>query len=317
LIEAYEDTFWYFLQRYSIILRTILANVTYSIAIKFMLPSARSPITLSPQDWSIQVDESSGCYLLVPLVPPAKNHTNDFPTLAWFDVSYWQSQDKISGTNHGRGITYFIQHATLHMVLRRYLRGGLIAKFIAQTFVFTGLTRTRVYQEIALLEYMRTCHLPVPRPIAGKISRHLGLFYRNQLLIERIPNAQDLHAYLLQQPLAVEVWTELGRIIARMHLAGVDHHDLNIENILLDQQGKLWLIDFDKCGGFNPETWPVANIARLARSIRKKQTIHSTYHVSADSLCRLLSGYTETLRNENPDTLTKIENELNTIFSCK
>jgi 3-deoxy-D-manno-octulosonic acid kinase len=292
-----------------------------------------TPLTLPPEAWSIQPLADSSEYLIVPAddinnasadastttETHASHSADEAPTVDWFNPEYWQAQHKITGTNTGRGITYFIQEHDLKMVLRRYLRGGLIAKLITQSFWFTGLTRTRVYQEIALLNYMRSCDLPVPRPIAGLITRHFGVYYRNAILIERIADAQDLHAYLLQQSLPLKIWTALGHTIARMHLAGVDHHDLNIENILLDKQEKLWLIDFDKCDLFTQvspkvsKAWPVANIARLARSIRKQHTLHPTYHVSADDWTALITGYQTQLQTESPTVFTEINDKLSTL----
>ena len=288
---------------------------------KHMREQVSTPLTLSPKAWSIQATAGSKQYLIVPsdatTLDSAQQHSDNIPTADWFNPEYWQAQDKITGTNSGRGITYFIQHGKLNMVLRRYLRGGLIAKLIKQSFCFAGVYRTRVYQEMALLEYMRNSDLPVPRPIVGMITRHsYGLVYRNSILIERIADAQDLHAYLLQQSLPEHTWTALGHVIARMHLVGVDHHDLNIENILLDQQDKLWLIDFDKCGMFAQDSvtaWPIDNIARLARSIRKKHTLHTTYHVSAKDWTALLSGYQTQLQNEAPEVIAQIGDKLNLI----
>lgn len=287
---------------------------------KYMREQASTPLTLSPEAWSTQAIPGSRQCLIVPsdatTLDSAQPNSDNIPTADWFNAEYWQAQGKITGTNTGRGITYFIQHGKLNMVLRRYLRGGLIAKLIKQSFCFAGIAHTRVYQEMALLEYMRSCDLPVPRPIAGMISRHYGLVYRNSILIERIANAQDLHAYLLQQALPEHTWTALGHVIARMHLVGVDHHDLNIENILLDQQDKLWLIDFDKCGVFaqiSIKTWPVDNIARLARSIRKQHTLHPTYHVSAKDWTALLSGYQARLQSEAPEVIAEFSDKLNAI----
>ena len=277
-----------------------------------------TPLTLSLKAWSVQATHASGQYLIVPThdMTNASTCPNDGPTVDWFNPEYWQAQNKITGTNTGRGITYFIQHHGINMVLRRYLRGGLIAKLITQSFWFTGNTRTRVYQEMALLEYMLQCGLPVPRPIAGLITRHFGACYRNTILIERIADAQDLHTYLIQQYLSQEIWTALGHTIARMHLAGVYHHDLNIENILLDKQDQLWLIDFDKCDLFTLEpskvlkAWPIDNIARLARSIRKQQTLHTHYHVGVDDWAAMLSGYQTQLQNDAPTVFAEISDKL-------
>jgi len=38
--------------------------------------------------------------------------------------------------------------------------------------------------------------------------------------------------------------SELGRMVARMHLGGVAHGDLTTSNVILDEAGRLYLIDF-------------------------------------------------------------------------
>ena len=64
-------------------------------------------------------------------------------------------------------------------------------------------------------------------------------------------------------------WEATGRLLARFHRAGLDHADLNANNILLDaRQG--WLIDFDKGSIRIPATaWRERNLARLQRSLVK------------------------------------------------
>jgi 3-deoxy-D-manno-octulosonic acid kinase len=59
--------------------------------------------------------------------------------------------------------------------------------------------------------------------------------------------------------------------IFAMHEAGVWHADLNAYNILLDPQGKAWLIDFDK-GRVRPLLSAErrrGNLLRLRRSLVK------------------------------------------------
>ena len=55
-----------------------------------------------------------------------------------------------------------------------------------------------------------------------------------------------------------------------MHQAQVNHTDLNIHNILLDNDGKAWIIDFDKCYQQQGEAWKEANLQRLLRSFNKE-----------------------------------------------
>jgi 3-deoxy-D-manno-octulosonic acid kinase len=55
-----------------------------------------------------------------------------------------------------------------------------------------------------------------------------------------------------------------------MHLAQVNHTDLNIHNILLDKQSKVWIIDFDKCYQQTGDKWKEDNLKRLLRSFHKE-----------------------------------------------
>src|SRR5690606_39607229 len=59
-------------------------------------------------------------------------------------------------------------------------------------------------------------------------------------------------------------------LVARFHREGLDHVDLNAHNILFDEAGKGWMIDFDRCRMHIPATaWRERNLARLQRSLRK------------------------------------------------
>ena len=55
-----------------------------------------------------------------------------------------------------------------------------------------------------------------------------------------------------------------------MHHAGVEHADLNANNLLVDPLGRVWIIDFDRGVRRTPESgWREANLRRLARSLAK------------------------------------------------
>jgi 3-deoxy-D-manno-octulosonic acid kinase len=81
-----------------------------------------------------------------------------------------------------------------------------------------------------------------------------GPFYRADILIERIRGAKDLVALLKQGPIAGEVWHKIGKTVRQLHDAGVYHADLNSHNLLLDKEGKVWVIDFDKGAIRSPAT---------------------------------------------------------------
>ena len=208
----------------------------------------------------------------------------------WFAAEYWQSVGAITGQAQGRGATHFIEYQQQAWVLRHYKRGGLIGKLLNDQYLYTGLTHTRVWQELQLLRYMLAKNLPVPTPIAGRVEVKLA-YYRGDLISAKIPQASDLHQRLLQQPLAQEIWTKIGQTIARFHQQQVFHHDLNIHNIMLDAQQKVWLIDFDKCALRPGDKWKSANLARLQRSLEKECRVHPDYHYRQANMDSLLDGY--------------------------
>ena len=193
------------------------------------------------------------------------------PLTSIFNSEYWREQGKIVGQADGRGTTWFVRMQTTLAALRHYYRGGLFGKLVNDQYVFTGWENTRGHKECALLEYLHQAGVNVPRPIAARAVRH-GWWYRADLLSTKIEQAADLVSVLSERSLTREEYQRIGTEIGKMHQALVNHSDLNIHNILLDQQGRIWLIDFDKCQQQKHQgAWQQANIARLKRSFIKEQ----------------------------------------------
>ena len=222
---------------------------------------------------------------------------NRFPT-EYFESQYWLQEGLITGESKGRYTTYFIAtktktNASIELVLRHYYRGGLVAKISKDSFVYTGAKNTRAVKELNLLKAMLEMGLPVPRPIAAMVSKSSAIFCKNDIIIERIAGAQDLFHYLLNQPLHADGWQAVGATIKQFHQAGVFHSDLNIHNILIDNNQKIWLIDFDRCDIRSVQSsWQQANLDRLLRSLNKELSLASTFHFSTENWQQLLAGYT-------------------------
>ncbi|GLS82165.1 3-deoxy-D-manno-octulosonic acid kinase [Paraferrimonas haliotis] len=210
-------------------------------------------------------------------------------TEEWLEPAHWLHTNHHVGSSSGRNKVYFIDFDNQQWVLRHYYRGGFIAKFNRDSFLFLGNQRTRAIAEFDLLQAMRKLQLPVPQPIAARVVRK-GLFYKNDILIERF-NAKDLHGYLLANTIRKEEWQLLGRTIAEFHRHKVYHADLNIKNILFDGQ-QFYLIDFDR-GEFKPSQgrWCQANLDRLLRSFRKELAKDSNLHWHESDWHSLVSGY--------------------------
>lgn len=212
-------------------------------------------------------------------------------TNEWFSYDYWSGKGAISGHAKGRNITWFIHHNDDEWVLRHYYRGGMVAKILKDRYLFTSLEKTRSYQELALLTQMYQKGLAVPKPIAARVCKK-GLFYTADILIEKIPNSKSLVQYLSKTPLCEASWHEAGVMIAQFHQADIYHSDLNAHNILIDNDSKYWLIDFDKCCSKKPSTtWQSANLARLQRSLNKEKLRHQSFHFDTLQWSWLLQGY--------------------------
>ena len=223
----------------------------------------------------------------------APQHNQDIHS-HWFKPKYWQENNAVMAVRVGRGKTFFIAHEGRTMVLRRYLRGGMVRHLTKDKFHYRSLAQTRVQREIDLLLYMHAHGLKVPKPIAGWCKQS-AFTYRNAVLLEAIPHAQDFHHHLCQAPLPEVLWHSAGRTVKHMHSLGVYHHDLNIHNILVDNEQTVWLIDFDRCERRplenKAEQWKAANLARLKRSLDKEQLRMSDYYMDDAQWHAFLTGY--------------------------
>ncbi|PAU37271.1 3-deoxy-D-manno-octulosonic acid kinase [Vibrio coralliilyticus] len=186
-----------------------------------------------------------------------------------FDAEFWQNAGKVIGSAQGRGTTWFVQTETIEAALRHYRRGGLFGKLVEDSYLFSSWGKTRSYQEFQLLNTLIEAGVNVPRPIAARTVKS-GVTYKADLLSEKIPNARDLVSILMERPLPAEMYQKIGLEIRKMHDAQVNHTDLNIHNILIDEHDKVWIIDFDKCFQQSGNGWKQSNLDRLKRSFEKE-----------------------------------------------
>lgn len=187
---------------------------------------------------------------------------------AWFDREHWQEHGEPLDSTQERGAVLRLDHGTRSWVLRHYHRGGFVARFVNDRYVWTGWDRTRSVREWRLLERLRDAGLPVPRPVAARAIRQ-GPVYRADIVTEYLPDTRTLAANLHDGAPDSERWTEIGRTLRRLHDSGVEHRDLNAHNILIDAAGGVFLVDFDNARLRAPGAWSRAGTARLERSLRK------------------------------------------------
>lgn len=245
--------------------------------------------------------------LTAPMAPPPGTLApvgvwHQGPHHVWFDTELLDSADALLfdparhpegqplATGSGRAQVLRFSRSGHELVLRHYRRGGMAARFSRDRFAGHEVARSRAMREFALLRLMRSWKLPVPRPVAAHCRLH-GLMHEADLVIELVPNSANLVQHLRQGRPPARAWAALGRAIRQIHDHQVFHADLNAHNLLLDAQGRAWILDFDKGERRSGESWKAANLARLLRSLRKEAGRQPSFHWHEDDWALLLAAY--------------------------
>lgn len=215
-----------------------------------------------------------------------------------FSAAAWKSVRPVEGAlrSGGRGYTLIVSDGRNEFVLRHFRRGGFVGRFVRDAYVWTGEERTRSFAEWRLLHKLTRMGLPVPRPAVARYCRR-GPLYTADLITVRIPGIRPLSMRLAEAPRPELYWRGLGGGIARFHRAGVNHADLNAYNVQTDEDGKLWLLDFDRGSLKSPGTWQQKNLRRLHRSLQKIRRLDPAIHFTDADWEQFLAGYFQASRS--------------------
>jgi 3-deoxy-D-manno-octulosonic acid kinase len=162
------------------------------------------------------------------------------------------------------------------VVVRLYRRGGVLARFVRETYLGPGLgPGARPLRELAVTAEISRRGVATVDVLAARVEGRL--FYRGALVTAEIPSATTLiDALRRADPAARRVLAaSAGRAIAVLHEAGVSHADLNMTNILVapgPDGERIALVDFDRArlrDGALPGAARRRNLTRLARSLAK------------------------------------------------
>ncbi|MEI7036958.1 3-deoxy-D-manno-octulosonic acid kinase [Fulvimonas yonginensis] len=212
----------------------------------------------------------------------------------WFEPDFWRARGALRAQAGGRGGVAVVDTPAGTGVLRHYRRGGLVARFNRDRYLWTGASRTRSFAEFRLLAHAVALGLPAPQPLAACYRRH-GLFYTADLITRQIAGAQTLAQCLATGRLDADLARETGALVARFHREGIRHADLNAHNVLVTAEA-LYLIDFDRGELRAPgEGWRLANLSRLHRSLRKLGGAERIPDFEAAIWQPLLYGYERTM----------------------
>ncbi|MGD8320345.1 MAG: lipopolysaccharide kinase InaA family protein [Gemmatimonadota bacterium] len=215
----------------------------------------------------------------------------------------------------GRGKVYSVP-APVHgpdgrerWVVRHYLRGGAVARYLHDRYLAVG--RPRPLVEAQAVTGARERGVSTPAVVAGAVYP-AGLFYRADLVTEEIPGASDLAQILFgDNPLALDPEGALvatGRFVRSLERAGILHPDLNAKNLVLrpsdapageggearERLPAVHLVDLDRCCA-RDQGVPVPVFAmrrRLERSLRKFEN-RRRRHLSPTLWSALRRGFGE------------------------
>lgn len=188
------------------------------------------------------------------------------PEPDWFRPSWWRRRQAVEAEFGGRGRAIAISSPAGPAVLRRYLRGGLMRHVNRDRYLFGGTDTARPVAEWRLTRRLYEMGLPVPRPLAASVEKR-GAFYRAALLTRRIPGARPLPD--IAGELSSADWERIGRMLAQFAAAGLRHPDINATNIVRDEAGAFFLLDFDRARVVDAAFDAGPMLGRLQRSLRK------------------------------------------------
>ena len=210
---------------------------------------------------------------------------------SWFDAKWWSRRGEVRASAEGRGAALFIEADGRRLVLRHYRRGGWIARWTKDRYLWRAASLTRSFLEWHLLYVMHRAGLPVPMPIAACYRRTGRYSYSADLLTEQIADVSSLGTRLQAAPLPLSGWIAIGRCLRRFHRDGICHADLNAHNVLLNDTEDVWLVDFDRGSLRRPGLWCDSNLVRLRRSIEKITDALPAERFSEADWAALLNGY--------------------------
>ncbi len=165
-------------------------------------------------------------------------------------------------------------------VVKAYRRGGFFSRW-NRSFYWSG---RRFLREIAVCNQALRAGVPTVPPVALILRRHRCRLLRAWLITPYVANAVPLSrlfsasAWLAGAAHGVSksaVFRAAGETVCRMHGAGIDHHDLNVNNLMACSAGaaaplQVIVLDWDRaCLRLRPGGFAYRNLLRLYRSCLK------------------------------------------------
>ena len=148
-----------------------------------------------------------------------------------------------AGIPAGRGRVAFVESAGRAVAIKKLRRGGRLGGWWRDRFP----SRSRLFANLALPTLARDRGVPTPKPLALLVVPGPPLLCRGWFALERVPGAVDLIRRVRERPPSGDEWARIFAEVRRLHEVGIEHPDLNLGNMMIDAEGKAWVIDHDRC----------------------------------------------------------------------
>jgi len=154
------------------------------------------------------------------------------------------------------------------LAVKYYHRGGIVRHFIKKKYIKFG--KTRGQREYEILQKVRSLGISAPEPIA--FAYHGHLFYQAWLVTREIKQHQTLaELSMLNEERTRFVMKNVIEQVSTLIKKGILHVDLHPGNVIVDNKGKVYILDFDKGSIFSGNKNILTNryLSRWNRAIQK------------------------------------------------
>jgi tRNA A-37 threonylcarbamoyl transferase component Bud32 len=188
----------------------------------------------------------------------------------------YASRDSGARPLRGRETAYALTlpGTTTPVVVRHNRHGGVLRALTGDLFL--GLTRAP--RELAIALALEDLGVPTPPVLGYGIYAAGPVFARSDVVTEEIRDSMDLGEFLLESAPGTDerrkVWNATSRLLRRLSMGGVRHHDLNVKNILVRMSHEdltiAYALDVDRIEfDCTRRDAYAGNRARLRRSVEK------------------------------------------------
>lgn len=236
-----------------------------------------------PEGYEVLPERASGATVIV-----AARHREAMLSVGLDDPEVLASPTAVAGWLEGGRVRHPVIAAPGDLwVVKAYRRGGLVARWNLDRYWW----HRRFLRELETAVGALHAGVPAPEPVA-LVLEPAGLLgsFRAWQVVRFLEGVRSLREVLRESPAADGEAPELlgpifraaGEAVRRMHVAGIDHPDLNLGNILArpgpgtppDPSGapiaSAYIVDWDRARLRPAGSWnPHRNLLRLWRSVLK------------------------------------------------